>query len=140
MGLNIAIDTNIIVAAVATWQESHSAARRAIERLSAENTLIVPLHALMEESWVCTRLPRPYRAKPRAAFRSIRELVGAFAVVALSSNDVWPLLETLANRSISGGRIYDAAIARAARAAGAEAILTINIRKCCGEGLEVLSP
>src|ERR1043165_2117421 len=128
MGLNIAFDTIIIVAAVATWQEAHSAARPAIERLSAENTLIVPLHALMEAYSVLTRLPRPYRAKPRAASRSIRELVGVLAGVARSSSDVWPLRETVPTRSISGGRIYDAAMARAARAAGAEAILTTNIR------------
>ena len=89
-----------------------------------------------------TRLPRPYRTKPREAFQSIRELVGAFAVVALSVNDIWPLLETLADHNIFGGRIYDAAIARAARAAGAEAILTLNVRhfELLGEGLQVLSP
>jgi len=140
--LNIAIDTNVIISAVATWQASHRAARSAIERLAAENTLIVPLHALMEAYSVLTRLPRPYRATPHDAFQSIRQLVGAFAVVALSSTDVWPLLETLASRDISGGRIYDAAIARASRAAGADAILTLNIRdfEMLGEGLKVLSP
>ena len=61
-------------------------------------------------------------------------------VAGLAMDHVWPLLETFANRGISGGRIYDAVIAHAAREAGAEAILTFNARHFVGEGLQVLSP
>jgi predicted nucleic acid-binding protein len=63
-------------------------------------------------------------------------------VAGLAADQVWPLLETFANRGISGGRIYDAAIAHVAREAGAEAILTFNVRdfENVVEGLQVLTP
>lgn len=94
----------------------------------------------MESYSVLTRLPRPHRAAPAEAFRALRTTFANVPVTGLSSGDFWPLLETLVNRGLFGGRIYDAAIAHVAREAGAEAILTFNVRHFWGEGLQVLSP
>jgi predicted nucleic acid-binding protein len=136
----VAVDTSVIIPAHAAWDGRHDAAVRAINRFADEKALIVSGHALMGSYSVLTRLPRPFRVAPAEAFRALRITFANVPVASLSSGDVWPLLETFANRSIAGGRIYDAAIAHAAREAGAEAILTFNARHFWGEGLEVLSP
>ena len=60
----VAVDTNVIVAALSTWDARYESAARAIERLADENTLIVPLHVLIEAYSVLTRLPRPFRVTP----------------------------------------------------------------------------
>lgn len=96
----------------------------------------------MEAYSVLTRLPAAIRLAPLDALRLLKESFGDLPLAALDPSDVWRLIEELANRGIFGGRIYDAVIARAARAAGAEAILTLNVRhfEMLGEGLKVLSP
>ena len=94
----------------------------------------------MESYSVLTRMPAPIRFAPHDALRLLKESFGDLPVATFASGDVWHFIEELANRGISGGRIYDAAIARAARDAGAEAILTFNVRHFDGEELQVLSP
>jgi predicted nucleic acid-binding protein len=136
----VAVDTSVIVAALSTWDPRYESAARIIERLADENTLIVPLHALMEAYSVLTRRPRPVQLTPMQALRALDESFGDIAVAGLSTDHIWPLLKTFVDRGISGGRIYDAAIAHVAREAGAEAILTFNARHFWGEGLQVLSP
>ena len=138
----VAVDTSVIVAALAPWQENHQAARRAIDELLAQHSLILPIHALTEAYSVLTRVPLPLRIAPREALRLLDETFGNVPVVGLSPHDGWPFLAEFAARGIYGGRIYDAAIARASRDAGAEAILTFNVRdfENLVEGLQVLSP
>jgi predicted nucleic acid-binding protein len=138
--LIVAIDTSVIVAALSTFDTRYQSAARAIERLANENTLIVPLHVLMECYSVLTRRPKPFRVSPAEALRALRESFGDMALAGLSTDQLWPLFESFVRRGISGGRIYDAAIAHAAREAGADAILTFNVRHFEGEGLQVLSP
>lgn len=96
----------------------------------------------MESYSVLTRIPAAIRFTPLDALRLLKESFGDLPLVALVSGDVWHWIEDLASRGIFGGRIYDAAIARAVREAGAEAMLTFNVRhfETLGEGLQVLSP
>lgn len=136
----VAIDTNVIVAALAIRHVRHEAAAAAIQRLADENTFVVPLHVLLESYSVLTRLPRPFRVAPLRALRALRESFGDWLVPGLAMNDVWPLLGLVANGNIAGARLYDIVIAHTARRAGAEAILTFNVRHFWGEGLQVLSP
>lgn len=136
----VAVDTSVIVAALNTRDPRYESAARAIERLADDNALIVPLHALMEAYSVLTRLPKPFRTTPAETSRALRESLGDLPVAGFAADQVWPLLEKLASIGISGGRIYDAAIAHVAREAGAEAILTFNARHFWGEGLQVLTP
>jgi predicted nucleic acid-binding protein len=138
--LIVAVDTNVIIAAVAQWHEQHDIARRSMNQLRAQHSVLVPHHALMESYSVLTRVPAGIRLAPRDALHVISELLEALPVIGLFPNDIWPLIRELASRGVFGGRIYDAAMARAAREAGAEAILTFNVRHFIGEGLQVLSP
>ena len=138
----VAVDTNVIVAALAHWQENHKAARRAIDQLLAQSSLILPVHALLEAYSVLTRMPLPLRIAPMEALRLLSETFGHLPVAGLSPQDGWSLIAEFAARGIYGGRIYDAAIARASRDAGADAILTFNVRdfENLVECLQVLSP
>ena len=96
----------------------------------------------MESYSVLTRIHAAIRLVPLDALRLLKESFGDLPLAVPASGDVWRLIEELANRGIFGGLIYDAAIARAAREAGAEAILTFNVRhfQQVGEGLQILSP
>jgi predicted nucleic acid-binding protein len=138
--LIVAVDTSVIVAALSTWDVRYESTRRTLDRLAGEHTMILPLHVLLESYSVMTRLPPPLRTTPEQAFEVLRSTFGHMPVAGLAADDVWQLLESFANRGMYGGRIYDAVIAHAARKAGAEAILTFNVRDFLGEGLQVLSP
>ena len=96
----------------------------------------------MESYSVLTRVPKPIRFAPDEALRLLNETFGDIPLAGLSPSEVWPLITELAARGIYGGRIYDAAIARASRKAGADAILTLNVHDfdVLGEGLKVLTP
>jgi predicted nucleic acid-binding protein len=52
-----AVDTSVIVAAFASWHESHALARRALDQ---QPSLIA--HCALETYSVLTRLPAPHRA------------------------------------------------------------------------------
>ncbi len=55
----------------------------------------------------------------------------------------WAALQDFAARGITGGRVYDAAIAGSARAAGADTLLTWNLRDMTSvapAGLNVRTP
>jgi toxin FitB len=140
--LIVAVDTNVVIAALAPWHGQHEAARRALDELRARHSLILPQHALMESYSVLTRIPAAIRLAPLDALRLLKESFGDLPLAVPASGDVWRLIEELASRGIFGGLIYDAAIARAAREAGAEAILTFNVRhfQQVGEGLQILTP
>jgi len=72
--LIVAVDTSVIVAALSPWDPRYESAARAIERLADENTLILPVHVLMEAFSVLTRLPPPRRTAPAKALRGLQVL------------------------------------------------------------------
>ena len=97
---------------------------------------------LLESYAVLTRLPPPYRLKPRDALTLLEGSWGAARVVALAAGETWDLLRTLPDRGISGGRSYDAMTVACAREAGVDVILTWNRRhfERLGEDIEIASP
>jgi predicted nucleic acid-binding protein len=123
-------DTSCMVAAVFTWHECHLAASAEIEaRLDRGERLAVAAPALIETYAVPTRLPSPHRLLPADAWRLVEaNFVEQGTIVALSGAAYRRLLRRLAEREISGGRTYDAAIAECASLAGAETLLTLNPR------------
>jgi predicted nucleic acid-binding protein len=139
----IAVDTSVVVAALMGWHERHEIAARVLSRHLDADEIVLPQQVVLESYSVMTRLPSPHRIAPADAYavlsESFREGV---SIVSLSSRSIWPMLEELAQAAIAGGRTYDAAIARAARAAQAEAILTFNRRdfEALRSGLQILEP
>ncbi len=111
----IAADTSVLVAAFASWHESHATAQEALRgaRLVA--------HSVVETYSVLTRLPPPHRVVPGLAADFLRR-VATDAPLTLPAEDVAGLPHLLSGRGISGGAAYDALIAVTAQRHGAELV------------------
>lgn len=104
----IAVDSSVLVAAYATWHESHSQAADAVRRGPA---LIA--HAALEAYSVLTRLPERVRA-PAELVRQYLEANFGAVWVGLSGQQQRTLLLRLPALGIAGGSVYDALIAATA--------------------------
>jgi predicted nucleic acid-binding protein len=101
-------DTSVIVAAFATWHESHAAALAAV---TAGVKLIG--HVALECYSVLTRLPPPYRVAPAPVNRYLRESFDA-DWLQVPVGDLRELLQLLAESEFGGGAVYDGLIGRTA--------------------------
>ena len=109
----MAIDTSLVVAAFASWHEAHEAG---LEALAKEPR--IPSHVYLESYSVLTRLPPPHRASPEIVCEYLA-LRFPQEPLSLPPRAHRELLEIAARLGISGGSIYDAQIAFAAKLAGA---------------------
>jgi predicted nucleic acid-binding protein len=115
----IALDTNVIVAGLLPWHEHYEVASvQLIELLKSRAEIVLPLPVLVESYSVMTRLPPPRRLASKDAIeilnRSFRYRV---TLVGLDGNEGWDLIEDIAQRSITGGTVYDGLILACARKA-----------------------
>jgi predicted nucleic acid-binding protein len=103
-----AADTSVVIAAFASWHESHDVARRALDR-----GLQLIEHCALETYSVLTRLPPPHR--------SSGEIVRDF--LAARFPEPWLRMDEasykafmlgLPERGVAGGSIYDALVAATA--------------------------
>ncbi len=71
-----------------------------------------------------------------------RDYLDRSRIVSLATHDYLELLSTAADRGITGGRVYDAVIARCAQLAEVDVILTFNARDFAGlaPGLAIVVP
>jgi predicted nucleic acid-binding protein len=140
----IAFDTSVLVAAVQSWHEDHARSLEAMNRALEKPPVVVPLHVLLETYSVLTRMPRPRRLSPESAFALLdRTLRHAAEVASLDGDSAFALLETLRDRELSGGAVYDAVIAEVAFRAGARRLLTLNrqhFERLAPEGLAIAEP
>lgn len=110
----MAVDTSLVVAAFASWHESHEPARRALD---AGVRLIE--HCALETYSVLTRLPPPHRTPGTV----VRDFVAArfpLPFLRLSEAAYREFILGLAERGVTGGAAYDALVAATAAAHGAE--------------------
>lgn len=105
----IALDTSVLIAAYASWHESHEAALHAARGRPA---LIAP--AALEAYSVMTRLPERSRVPADLVLEFLERNFSAGWLV-LSSEQHGALLQRLADRRVIGGSVYDALIAETAR-------------------------
>ena len=85
-------------------------------------------HSLAETYSVLTRLPATKRLRAPDALAAIEANWASAQVVHLTATETWNAIREAAGLGVSGGRTYDALIAQAAIKAGAETILTWNVR------------
>ena len=86
-------------------------------------------HCVLEFYAVATRLPATVRLDPKLAGGIVRnQILERFEVCGLPSTAHGTFIEAIVAERISGGRVYDAHIAEAARLAGAEVVVTENRR------------
>jgi predicted nucleic acid-binding protein len=100
-----AVDSSVVIAAVATWHEHDTLARKA---MSSRPRLVA--HAAVESYSVLTRLPPPHRAHPSIVHTFITERFTE-PFLTLSEAGYQELLATVAAGQILGGSACDALIA-----------------------------
>ncbi len=123
----IAVDTNVIVAALQISHEFYHRAAAALEKLDPA-TVLLPQAVLFEAYSVMTRFPTPERLRPEVAQNLLAETFAAARIVAMPAEKSWDVLRRSVAGGIVGGRIYDAVIANIAIEAGARELLTFNAR------------
>jgi predicted nucleic acid-binding protein len=111
-----AADTSLVVAAFASWHETHEAARRALDA-----GLRLPEHCALECYSVLTRLPPPHRA-PGELVRDFLKARFPEPFLRLSPAAYRAFVLGLAGREIAGGAAYDALVAATASEHGAELV------------------
>lgn len=142
--MKTAFDTSVLVAALASWHESHDAAAEALERaLGPSGGLVLPADAVLEAFAVLTRLPAPHRISPADAARLLEESLGGRGSFALTGAETWELVRRAGVEGVAGGALYDARIVTEAVKGGARRILTFNPRhfeRLAPEGIAVQVP
>jgi predicted nucleic acid-binding protein len=111
-----AADTSLVVAAFASWHESHEAARRALD-----SGLRVVEHCALETYSVLTRLPPPHRSSG-AVVRDFLETRFPQPFLRLSAGAYKDFILGLSDHGVTGGAAYDALVAETAAGGGAELV------------------
>jgi predicted nucleic acid-binding protein len=104
----LVVDSSVAVAAFASWNEHHKAARQVMARSPR-----LVAHAALETYSVLTRLPPPHRAPADLVHQFLAEEFPA-QWLALPGPRYRALLKDLASGSVVGGAVYDALIAAVA--------------------------
>lgn len=111
-----AADTSLVVAAFASWHESHEAARGALD-----GGVRLIEHCALESYSVLTRLPPPHRATGEV----VRDFLTARfpkAFLRLSEQAYKDFILGLPDHGVSGGATYDALVAATAADCDAELV------------------
>ena len=111
-----AADTSVVIAAFASWHESHEAARRTLD-----GGLRLIDHCALEIYSVLTRLPPPHRASG-TVIRAFLEARFPQPVLRLSAPAYKQFILGLSDRGVTGGAAYDALVAATAAGCGAELV------------------
>jgi predicted nucleic acid-binding protein len=109
----IAADTSVVVAAFASWHESHRLARTALR-----GGAVLVAHCALEAYSVLTRLPTPHRA-PRGLVHEFLRTQFTEPYLVLRAAEQRALTARLVELGIDGGSVYDALVALTAASAGA---------------------
>ncbi len=121
------LDSAVLVPVFAADHPHHAASLQLYKACSRENAWCAS-HSLAEVYFTLTRLPHPHKATPGQALVCVENMVSRFRLMSVEGEEYISVLREAAQRSISGGSIYDALIARCALKAGADEIFPWNIR------------
>jgi predicted nucleic acid-binding protein len=111
-----AADTSVVIAAFASWHESHEGARRALD-----GGLRLIEHCALETYSVLTRLPTPHRTSG-AVVRQFLMTRFPHPFLRLSARAYKDFILGLPDHGVTGGTAYDALVAATAAACGAELV------------------
>lgn len=124
-------DTSILLAGLVELGDASLPASRILDAV-ASGKVLAPLtawHCCLEFYSVATRLPAGLRLEPEQARTLLEsEVLARFEVVDLPPDGRAAFLADAARDKVSGGRVYDAHIAEAARLASARVVVTDNRR------------
>lgn len=122
-------DTSVVIAALV---ESHPMHERAFPWLKQAREkqleLIVASHTLAELYAVLSTLPLKPRISSSVAWRLIKENIESISkVISLTPADYSSTIKSLSEMGVIGGTVYDALIAKVAKKAKVERLITLNI-------------
>lgn len=141
--MRVLFDTSVLVPAIVQTHPQHSSAVSWLQRAHAgEIDFLVTSHCLAELYSVLSTLPSRPKIAPSLAWRLVQDNVLSKArLIPLSPADYSAAIQSASERSLSGGVIFDALIARAAQISAAECLLTFNtkdFRRVWPEGESIL--
>jgi len=110
----IALDSSVVIAALARWHPAHARSQAAIAR----DDRVLPSHVAFETAAVLGRLPKGYRTTSAVAFEAL-ERIFTRPWLTLDGDAARSCLGRAAAAGIGGGALYDALIAATAHAHGA---------------------
>ena len=119
-----AADTSLVIAAFASWHESHEAARRALD-----GGLRLIEHCALETYSVLTRLPPPHRTSS-GVVRGFLTARFPQPFLRLSEQAYKDFILGLPDHGVTGGAAYDALVAATAAGCNAE-LFTCDRRARC---------
>ncbi len=127
--MKILFDTSVLVAAIVEPHPLHAFAFPWLKRARAkEFDMLIAGHTLAELYAVLTTLPISPKITPGIAGHLIHSDVETLAkMVSLSPSEYSSVVKRMVDLGLSGGVIYDAIIAKAAKKSGVDHVLTFNI-------------
>lgn len=108
-----AVDTSVVVAAFASWHESHDVALGTLQTSPR-----LPVACALEAYAVLTRLPPPHRSDGRLVRDYLRTSFAGPGLALPAELDGPALVAILADGGIQGGAAYDAVIGLTCQRAG----------------------
>ena len=128
--MKIFFDTNVLVSALVKQHAFHERAFSVLDRVqTGKDEGFVSVHSLAEMYSVLTNLPAPYRHTPQEALFSIEEnVLKHFKTVELIRTEYASLLRDAVKSQVTGGKIYDALLLKAAGKAAVDRIYTFNLK------------
>lgn len=109
-----ALDSSLVVAALAQWHQAHELARREAHGQS------LPAHALVESYAVLTRLPVPRRLDARTAHELLVAWFPPSHILHPRRAAMGEFVREMARVGVAGGAAYDALVALTAAQHGEE--------------------
>jgi predicted nucleic acid-binding protein len=127
--VRVLLDTSVVVAALLPGHASHGVAFSWLSRAkSGAFEFLFSAHSLAEVYAVLTRIPMSPPITPEVAGKLIHEnVVSAAKLLALTADEYVALVDGLIDKSLAGGAVYDAVIAKVAEAAKVDLLVTLNV-------------
>ena len=111
--MKVAVDTSVVVAALASWHDGHVAAREIVD-----GGAVLPAPAAVEAFSVLTRLGGDRRVPPQPVWDALSQTFPP-PWPALDGAEHFRALERIVGSRVTGGATYDAIIAITASNVGA---------------------
>ena len=121
------LDTSILVPTFVGDHPHHEASAKVFAKAAKKHSFCAA-HSLAELYSTLTSMPLKPMISPDQAVLFIQETRNRLNVVALDELEYYAAIEQLAERRITGGRIYDALLLHCAMKVKAETIYTWNLK------------
>ena len=124
--MNYFFDTSVLISAFLDGHVHQKPSLAAFSNADRKSSCCAA-HSLAEVYSVLTRLPGEFRVDGSHASLFLENIAARLSFIALDSSEYWSTIMNAAEMGVTGGRIYDALLARCALKARAEVIYTWDL-------------